>query len=246
MKKTQFLYWILGIILLLSCQQAGDTVSPFGNGTGGSMARFALGDGYLYTVGTSKMSVFDIKNITPRKLKVIDLGFGSETIYPYKSMLFIGSTTGMKIFNNQDPSNPSLLSTYSHVLACDPVVVQDNYAYVTLRSGTTCQRAINSLDIVDISKPASPMLVKSIPMKNPHGLAVDGKNLFICEGTFGLKYFDLSDPINPIEKEFLSDVVSYDVIPNQQKLIVTGQNGIYQYDYSDSKTLKLLSKIPVE
>ncbi|MET3128693.1 hypothetical protein ABID42_003812 [Arcicella rosea] len=247
MKKTQLLYCILGLIYLQSCQQgANDSVSPFGNGTGGSMARFTLGDGYLYTVGTSNMSIFDIKNTSPQKIKTINLSFGLETIYPYKNMLFIGSNTGMQIFNNQDPANPVLLSTYTHIKSCDPVVVQDNYAYVTLRNGTLCQRGVNSLDIVNISNPSNPTLVKSIPMKNPHGLAVDGKNLFICEGSFGLKSFDLSDPVNPVEKEFLTDVVSYDVIPNQQKLIVTGQNGIYQYDYSDPKALKLLSKIPIE
>ncbi len=247
MKKTAAIICVLGLLYLQSCQQtANDTISPFGNGTGGSMARFTLGDGYLYTVGDSDMSIFDIKNTAPQKIKTVDLGAGLETIYPYKNMLFVGSNTGMKIFDNQDPANPVLLSIYTHILSCDPVVVQDNYAYVTLRSGTGCQRGINSLDIINISDPSKPTLVKSIPMKNPHGLAVDGKNLFICEGSFGLKSFDLTDPINPIEREFLTDVVSFDVIPNQQKLIVTGRNGIYQYDYSNSNTLKLLSKIPIE
>ena len=83
-------------------------------------------------------------------------------------------------------------------------------------------------------------------MQNPHGLAVDGTNLFVCEGTFGLKSFDLTDPLNPIQREFLVDVISYDVIPTQKRLIVTGKNGIYQYDYSDPKKLQLISKIAIE
>lgn len=124
--------------------------------------------------------------------------------------------------------------------------MQGNYAYVTLRSGTACRNVQNSLDIIDVSNPVNPRLVKFIQMLNPHGLAVDGTNLFICEGSNGLKSFDLTDPLNPIQREFINDVVSYDVIPTQKQLIVTGKNGIYQYDYTKPKSLKLLSKISIE
>lgn len=248
MKKTQLIIIILGIFFFQNCQQAGDGISPSGNGTGGSLARFTLGDGTLYTVSNFDLNVFDINTspAVPNKLKTITLGFGAETIFPYKNMLFIGTTTGMKIFDNQDQTNPKLLSTFTHIYSCDPVVVQGNYAYVTLRNGTGCARGQNSLDIVDIKDPKNPSLIKSFPMQNPHGLAVDGNNLFICEGNFGLKSFDITDPLKPIEREFIKDVISYDVIPNNKKIIVTGKNGIYQYDYSEPKKLQLISKIPIE
>jgi hypothetical protein len=247
MKKSKLIILILGIFFFQNCQQSAD-VSPSGNGTAGSLARFALGDGILYTVSTFDMNVFDVKTapVTPNKLKTINLGFGAETIFPYKNMLFIGTTTGMKIYDNQDPTNPKLLSTFTHIFSCDPVVVQGDYAYVTLRSGTACQRGQNSLDIVDIKDPVNPKLKNSMRLSNPHGLAVDGKNLFVCEGDFGLKRFDITDPLNPVFGESLSDVASYDVIPNDKKLIVTGKNGIYQYDYSGTNGLKLISKIPIE
>ena len=35
--------------------------------------------------------------------------------------------------------------------SCDPVVVQGDYAFVTLRGGTECQGFSNQLDIIDIS-----------------------------------------------------------------------------------------------
>jgi hypothetical protein len=248
MKKNQLIVIILGVLFFQNCQQSADNISPSGNGTGGSLARFTLGDGTLYTVSNFDLNVFDLKASPsiPNKLKTITLGFGAETIFPYKNMLFIGTTTGMKIFDNQDQTNPKLLSTFTHIYSCDPVVVQGNYAYVTLRSGTGCQRGRNSLDIVDIKDPKNPLLLSSFLMQNPHGLAVDGNNLFVCEGTYGLKSFDITDPLKPIEREFIKDVISYDVIPNDKKLIVTGKNGIYQYDYSEPKTLKLISKIPIE
>jgi hypothetical protein len=249
MKKLTL--FLIGIFLFQNCQTSSSdsslTPSSVGNGTGGSLARFTLSDGFLYTVTNTDLSVFDV-NISdkPNKLKTINLGFGAETIFPYKDALYIGTTTGMRIYDNKNPANPQYLSTYSHIYSCDPVVVQGTYAYVTLRSGTNCRRGQNSLDIIDVSNPSNPKLVKSIPMLNPHGLAVDGPNLFICEGSNGLKSFDLTDPLNPIQREFINDVVSYDVIPTQKRLIVTGKNGIYQYDYTEPKSLKLLSKISIE
>jgi hypothetical protein len=246
MKKITI--FLIGIFLFQSCQMSGDSASPStGNGTGGSMARFTLTDGFLYTLTNTNLTVFDV-NIAdkPNKLKTLSMGFGAETIFPYKDALYIGTTTGMKIYDNKNPTDPKYLSTYAHIYSCDPVVVQGNYAYVTLRSGTACRNGQNSLDIIDVSDPSLPRLIKTIPMMNPHGLAVDGTNLFICEGLNGLKSFDLTDPLNPIEREFMKDVVSYDVIPTKKRLIVTGKNGIYQYDYTDSKNLKLLSKISIE
>ena len=248
MKKL--ILFLIGIFLFQNCQNSSDSSfspSQSGNGTGGSLARFTLSGGFLYTVTDTDLSVFDV-NVAdkPNKLKTLNLGFEAETIFPYKDALYIGTTTGMKIYDNKNPANPQFLSTYSHIYSCDPVVVQGVYAYVTLRSGTGCQRGQNSLDIIDVSNPVNPRLVKSIQMLNPHGLAVDGTNLFICEGSNGLKSFDLTDPVNPIQREFINGVVSYDVIPTQKRLIVTGKNGIYQYDYTEPKSLKLLSKISIE
>jgi hypothetical protein len=246
MKKITI--FLIGIFLFQNCQMSSDSASPSSiNGTGGSMARFTLTDGFLYTVTSTNLTVFDV-NIAdkPNKLKTLNLGFGAETIFPYKDALYIGTTTGMKIYDNKNPADPKYLSNYAHIYSCDPVVVQGIYAYVTLRSGTFCRNGQNSLDIIDVSEPSFPRLVKTIPMLNPHGLAVDGTNLFICEGLNGLKSFDLTDPLKPIEREFIKDVVSYDVIPTQKRLIVTGKNGIYQYDYTEPKSLKLLSKISIE
>ena len=67
-----------------------------GNGQAGSMARFALYDRYLYTVGQNELQLFDITTPSkPAASSTINLGWGIETIFPYKDKLFIGSTTGM-------------------------------------------------------------------------------------------------------------------------------------------------------
>ena len=37
----------------------------------------------------------------------------------------------------------------------------------------------------------------------------------------------------------------YDVLPYNHPLILVGEDGIAQYDYSDAKSIRLLSNIPV-
>ncbi len=221
---------------------------PSGNtetGTGGSMARFTLNSEYLYAVNDHAMRLFNITNERePQRDQEIWIGWGIETIFPYGDLLFIGAQNGMHIFDNSNPANPQQLSTYQHVNACDPVVVKDDLAYVTLRSGNECQGFANQLDVVDISDLSNPSLLKTYPMDNPHGLGIDGNNLFLCEGSFGLKQFDISDPltIDQNQLEHFKEPHAFDVIPYNEVLILTGEDGIFQYSY-ESGGLELLSTL---
>ncbi len=58
-----------------------------------------------------------------------------ETIFISDEHMYVGTSNGMHILSLEEPSVPILLSTYQHITACDPVVVDGNKAYVTLRSG---------------------------------------------------------------------------------------------------------------
>ncbi len=217
-------------------------------GIGGSLARFAIQNQFLYTLNQSQLLLFDLsKPEKPSASHKVELAWDIETIFPYRDKLFIGSQTGMHILDNSNPGNPVWLSTYQHVRSCDPVVVQDDFAYVTLRSGNICPGETNVLELIDISDLSQPQLVKSFAMENPHGLGVDGNALFVCEGEFGLKAFESDDPrtIGNYLKSHLTQVPAFDVIPLGKILLVIGEQGLYQYDYSDPANLKLLSKIPI-
>lgn len=219
-------------------------------GKGGSMARFTLYGNYLYTVGASQMEIFNVANPTnPQKEQPVYLGAGIETIFPYQNKLFIGSNAGMFIYSLANPAQPTHLGGYSHLRACDPVVVEGNYAYVTLRTNPNnfCNGTANQLDVVDISNAAMPQVRKTYPMQNPHGLGIDNNALFICEGNYGLKVFNATNPdaISENQLSHLKDLHAFDVIPLGKNLLVIGEDGFQQYDYSNLKSLKFLSKIPV-
>ncbi|MBL4648593.1 MAG: hypothetical protein JKY03_02600 [Aureispira sp.] len=230
------------------------TPSSAGNpvGTGGSMARFTIVDNSLYVLDGNNMVIYDITDAqNPKKVNEIAMDFNVETIFPHEGQLFIGGTEGMYIYDNSDPSAPRFLSKFEHAIACDPVVVSGNHAYITLRSGGPCDRAINQLDVVDISDINNPTLVKNFQMHNPHGLSVQGNTLYLCDGNQGLKVYDITDKLNILDNLQDSDRnirKAYDVIPNPDNgtLIVVGKDGIFQYDAMDPTNLERISEITIE
>jgi len=224
------------------------SISPSSTGISGSMARFTINTDYMYAVHNNDLKVFNIAS-TPGITtgNVIGLDRQVETIFPYNNKLFLGTTTGMMVYDLSSPAAPTFLSVFTHINSCDPVVVEGNLAYVTLRSGTQCNGFTNQLDVVDISSITNPFLVKSYPMFNPHGLGIDNHILFICDGDAGLKVYNATDPMNIHMNQLahFPDIKTYDVIPYNGLLMLIGANGLYQYDYSDLDSLKLLSQIPV-
>jgi hypothetical protein len=89
--------------------------------------------------------------------------------------------------------------------------------------------------------------VKSYPLFNPHGLGVDGNLLFICDGKAGLKIYDKSDPLAIIAHQvaYYPDFDTFDVITLDGILVLTGEKGIYQYDYSDPGDIVQMSHITI-
>ncbi len=222
-------------------------------GLGGSLARFSLYDNYLYAIDQSDFYIFDInQTANPLQMGSNNIGWGIETLYAFGDKLFVGSQTGMIIMDASNPASPEYLSGYSHWTSCDPVFVKDNYAYVTLHSGTLCNGSeINQMDLIDISDILNPELVKTFPMENPHGLSIKDDNLFVCEGEFGLKVFDIQNPltldnrlINKFDALSAKDVI---VLPgNRNVLLAVGDDGFYQFNFDNPAQLTQLSFIPIE
>ena len=259
---TSVYKFIVLILIIISCEGSSDVVlnvgssgvnSDFstngesGTGIGGSMARFTIVGDYLYTVDSWDLNTFDISDqINPEFKSKVGLGWGVETIFPYDNRLFIGAQNGMHIYDLENKVEPEWISTYEHITSCDPVVVQGDFAFVTLRGGTECQGFNNQLDIIDISKISEPILFKSYSMINPHGLGIDGDCLFITEGEYGLKMYDISK-LNEIElTKHFQDISSIDVIPFMGILMMIGNDGFHQYSYDcDKGEIDYISTIPI-
>lgn len=220
-------------------------------GVGGSMARFTLYSDYLYTISGAQVNIFNLKKTdNPILNNSVTVAWNIETLFPHTDKLFIGSTTGMFIYDLSNPTNPTQLSNFTHGRACDPVVVEGDKAYVTLRSGTACNNGINQLLVVDVKDFKAPQLLKAYPMKNPRGLSVLDNILYLCDD--GFKIFDASDS-NAIDKNLKAhipnfdtyDVISYYETTSQKVAMVIGADGFYQFDVTNPAQPKELSRIPV-
>ncbi|MEO0556003.1 MAG: hypothetical protein AAF149_22580 [Bacteroidota bacterium] len=223
-------------------------VAPTNPGIGGSMARFALSGNFLYTIDIDELQPVDVSvpsNMTTGTRTHID--WGIETIFPKNDVLFIGAQAGMHIIDISNPLNPSEISRYQHVRSCDPVIVDGDLAFVTLRSGTECQGFTNQLEVIDISNLESPELLHVYTMDNPHGLGKDGDALFICDGSSGLKVYNAAD-VSAIDQRQLahySEIQAFDIIPFNNVAMMIGADGLFQYDYSDLENIQLLSHIQI-
>ncbi|HRI78215.1 MAG TPA: hypothetical protein PLR06_01665 [Cyclobacteriaceae bacterium] len=217
-------------------------------GVGGSLSRFTISSNTLYGLDGAYLDIVDVTQPeSPRSIKEINTGWDVETLFPYKDKLFAGSRTGMYIYDLNNPNAPSLVSKYQHVMSCDPVVVNDNYAYVTLRTGNSCRGGVNQLEVINIANLSSPQVVKTFPMTNPYGLGIDNTTLFICDGDAGLKVFDASD-VMQIDKHQLKsfpNIKPVDIVPFQNIAMVIASDGLYQYDYSDKENIHQVSKLVI-
>ncbi len=248
--KGNFFWTLEGDFAVDVAADGGNTVAQ-ATGIGGSLARFTIAANHLYAVDRSNLMVFGLTQANkPNLTSNIPIGWNIETIFPYKDFLFIGSETGMYIFHNAVPATPVLLSLFEHARACDPVVTDGDYAYVTLRDGTECEGFINQLDVVDIKDISKPRLLKSFPMTHPIGLAVRDNILFLCDDQAGLRIFDKTDPllIGSNQIGHVQGKPTYDVIalPNSPRLLVIGPDGFTQYDATDPTNPIVLSTIPVQ
>lgn len=245
-------------ILLISCSADSGSSDSMrssnqpASGQSGSMARFTINGNHLYTLSKNSVLTYNIdQSDNPLQIDSTHIAWNTtiETIFTKDTLMFFGATDGLYIYelNNY---KPFYLSQYRHIVACDPVVADNRYAYVTLRTGNACTRGQNLLEVIDLKDIRTPKLVKSYPMSNPKGLGLSsGNKLYVCDNA--LKAYSISFlnngnvvDLNLVKQYELSG--AYDIIPvwGTNRLIVTATDGIYQFEFENGD-FKLLSKIPV-
>ncbi|WP_181368932.1 LVIVD repeat-containing protein [Flavobacterium pallidum] len=219
-----------------------------GIGTGGSYAKFQINDNALYTTDAYALNVFNIavpeQTVFDKKV-YMEQWFGGgmfETLFKRDDFLFVGSTSGMFVVDATDEFNPTFISGFSHATACDPVVVNGNLAYITVRGGTSCGAIEDQVNVIDITDMNSPTLISTTLLEQPYGLGIKENTLYICCGNQGLKVFDATNS-NALSLENTYTGYLTDVIPMDSHLIAVGPNKIEQYAYGDHFTLVPISTV---
>ncbi|WP_299116818.1 hypothetical protein [uncultured Winogradskyella sp.] len=215
-------------------------------GTGGSYAKFQILDNALYTIDNYKLYAYNITNYNSISL-TSEVWMGGwfngvlETTFILKEVLFVGATNGMHIVNLEDRFTPQYISSFSHATGCDPVVVEDDTAYITVRGGNFCGAIEDQINVIDVSDISLPVEHSTYFISSPYGLGIKDKVLYVCNDE-GVNVFDAENP-NDIILENTYNVVSKDIIPLSSHLIAVGENVIYQYNYANDFELELMSTI---
>ncbi len=237
-------YIILLVIFMFSCEQDGaDSFSQTdmaseSSGTGGSLARMIINEGYLYSVDRENLHVFSLINPeNPVQVQSVPIGFNIETIFSIKQYLFMGSEFGMYIYDVSSPENPTYVSEAQHFRSCDPVVSNLEHAFVTLYSDNVCGGGLNELQVYDIDDIYNPILIHSRNLVNPIGLGLYGNYLFVCDDI--VKIFDVSN-IEDIQLVHSIDKSAFDLILKNNRLYLIGDNGLYQYQLDNQEITNIL------
>lgn len=210
-------------------------------GEGGSFASFKIVKDYLYTVDRSTLYVFDISNgKDPVAMGQENVGWNIETIFNKEDYLYIGSSNGMFIYDILNAEAPSKVTSISHITGCDPVVVDGDYAYLTLRGGNNCGQDLSFLEVIDITNKSNPLILGDYDMDEPYGLGTHSDFLFVSDGPNGLKIYNKTNPRDLKLVEVKEDLNIFDVIPLQDKLLLIGDGMLHQYHYSGN-SLELIS-----
>lgn len=246
--RLQLFLLALIVVSGLNCSKGDSGLSGNNSGAGGSTARMTVSGNYLYIVSATSLYTYDIS--TPQATVLLSeqpIGWGNiETIFPYRDKLFIGSQSGMFVFDNSDPKKPRLQGQAQHLRACDPVVADDDFAYVTLRNNNAgCGGTLNQLQVYDISgtNVLTPKITATLDMPEPYGLGYSGNILYVCMGTKGLNIIDISSKTQPVSLKTLTGENFVDVIPYNDLLIAYVDGGIVLYDISTPADPKKLSTV---
>lgn len=232
-------------LVIISCEKnSAANADASATGKGGSMARFTIAQNRLYLADYSTIEVYDISANPVVKKNSVNVDFSVETIFPYKDKLFIGSRNGMFIYSITDPDKPVKLGEALHVRSCDPVVANDSFSYVTLRSSnSTCGAAQDGLYIYDVKSILAPKQLSLLPLESPFGLGLKDTVVFVCRGTYGLTAVNVKDPNNPKVMYNVKDGNYVDVIPIDQLLICYVKEGLLLYDISNLEKIVKLGNV---
>ncbi|MBD3421332.1 MAG: hypothetical protein GF398_14545 [Chitinivibrionales bacterium] len=233
----------------LGCEDASpisssDAGAAQSTGVGGSYAIFSVIDTFLYYIDGQNiitLTIADAEN--PYELSQTYINWDIETLFPTREYLFIGAQTGMYILDRGNPSAPSVIGTFSHARACDPVVVQDSIAYVTLRTGTRCGGTQNELLFVDIANPENPTLIKQLNITTPYGLTVRDSLLYVGNGQSGFTLYNVAQPSAPRQVQKWSTIPTKDFIWYGDTLFIMGFTDFRIYAVSEPSVPLLVSTI---
>lgn len=241
---------LIFIVLIFSCEGDGSDFSPElgGTGVGGSLAKFTISNNQVIVLNGNEVKQYDIlSNGQLSEKNTLQISGQLETIFPYADKILIGSDNAVHFLEFDSDGLLSLLSTYDHLTACDPVVASNGIAFSTLKVSDCRAGTDDFLEAIDISDISNPRVLRVYDTQAPFGLAIKGSFLFVCEKG-GLTMYSFNPEGNLVEMDFMTidGAIPLDIIINNTYLIVRTDQGIYNVGFSDTQLEAVLGSITIQ
>ncbi|MCK9447691.1 MAG: hypothetical protein M0Q41_01810 [Bacteroidales bacterium] len=212
----------------------------------GFRPHFGMHANQIYVICNNALGVYSVDNHYNLKGKnEVVTNEMLYTLYINDNKLFLGSRSGMSIYNINETNSPVFMNRTNQINSCSPLTFKETLIYAGAGTSDICHTTGNRLDIFDITNIQNISLLASFSMEGISALETDDENLFICVGKEGLKVFNRTSPIE-LEKYLiaeLKDIAALRAMRFDDILLVVGMDGIYQYDFSTPSDIQLLSRI---
>ncbi len=232
---------------LISCTKESDS-SFIGNNSGtgksGSTATIITYKGYIYTVDNNHLRTLSLADpSSPIEVSSILLGEGIETIFAYEEFLYLGTRTGILLYDIKDGANPKFTGNSFHFPARDPVVVNGDLAYSTTNWGEENGNGGGRISVISLLNKNNPITLFELSQPFPCGLGLSGDILYVCNAKAGINVFQtLPNGELLFIKTLITDPV-YDCIPAGNLLICQTKTGIWLFNIADNANPVFVQRI---
>lgn len=175
--------------------------------------------------------------------------FFCESIFTYKDFLFLRSPTSTYITPSKLPINHDQIVYTNNINLESYIDISNDLLFSTYTQHkylSSVHSQTHQLLVYDISNGNISDEIASYALTSPKGLAIENEILFICDD--GLKVFQVQQT-----GELTIDLLTHyktihggkPTFLGKNTLLLIADDGLYQYDYSNLKEIKLLSKLSV-
>lgn len=231
---------LFSLVMVTACQpsESSDTSSTNESGIiAGSTAALTYQNGNFIVLDSENVRSYRFPDEGLAELNGVYRVSGAESVFPEgDSTLYVGSSFGVTILDIDEDGNFTYIGQATHIASCDPVIVDGDTMFLTLRTTNFCTttEGLNSLMIYDVTNPAEPVFISSLALNGPYGLSKSENTLWVCT-TEGLASVDVTDVQEPGLITTYPEVICNDIIiRSPEDAIITTSEGIFLTDLSGS------------
>ncbi|MDZ7363862.1 MAG: hypothetical protein ONB46_24575 [candidate division KSB1 bacterium] len=237
MSQRNFILAALLALPLTASAQFSDNTPAFGRVRPSGLVHIldiVLRENMAYSGGAGGLWLIDISNLNAPVLRsTFNLGGRDVQVYGialHGDYLYgFSRTGGVQIFNVARIDAPQKVGSYrfTNTDSYEHGVVVDNYLYIAAHE--------KGIEVADISSPAAPRHVTTLPAGNAFALASSGNYLFVAGGRAGFAVIDISNRAAPqlLATKTTSALAQDVVIAGNYAHLAVGSAGMDIFDVSN-------------